>query len=52
VSFGPAFIVVDLATTDYNDKGFYVVNGILLVFILLTFTSNAFSVWMLTKVQS
>ena len=52
VSFGPAFIVVDLATTNYSDtdKGFYIVNSILLVFILLTFISNAVSVTMLTRV--
>lgn len=53
VSFGPAFIVVDLVTEDDQDlKGFYTVNSILLVFIALTFISNAISVWMLTKVQS
>lgn len=44
--------MVDLATTDYDNKGFYLVNSILLLFILLTFGSNAVSIWMLTKVQS
>ena len=53
VSFGPAFIVVDLATEDYSGKnGFFIVNSILVVFILLTFVSNAISVFMLTRVQS
>lgn len=52
VSFGPAFIVVDLATQDGGTKGFYIVNSVLLVFIFLTFVSNTISVWMLTKVQS
>ena len=52
VSFGPAFIVVDLATTDSADRGFFIINSILLLFILLTFTSNTISIWMLTRVQS
>lgn len=51
MSFGPAFIVVNL-TTESVGKGYYTVNAILLVFILLTFISNAISVHMLTQVQS
>ena len=43
VSFGPAFIVVDL-TTEEVGRGYYIVNCILLVFILLTFVSNAISI--------
>jgi hypothetical protein len=49
VSFGPAFIVVDL-TTDSNTV-FYV-NVVILFLILLTFLSNWISIWMLTQVQS
>jgi uncharacterized membrane protein len=49
VSFGPAFIVVDL-TTD-SQTVFYV-NLVVLLLIFLTFLSNAISVWMLTRVQS
>jgi hypothetical protein len=45
VSFGPAFIVVDL-TTDSNTV-FYV-NVVILFLILLTFLSNWISIWMLT----
>lgn len=49
VSFGPAFIVVDL-TTDSNSV-FYV-NVVILILIFLTFISNCISIWMLTHVQS
>ena len=51
VSFGPAFIVVDL-TTDETGESFYVINCVLLFFILLTFISNAICVQILTHVQS
>jgi len=36
VSFGPAFIVVNL-TTDKVGKGYYTVNTVMLSFILVTF---------------
>lgn len=54
VSFGPAFIVVDLTTAENSggSNGLYIVNSILVVFILLVFVSNAISVAMLTSVQS
>jgi len=52
VSFGPAFIVVDLSTNNGGGKAFYIVNIVFLIFIFLTFISNSISVWMLTKVQS
>jgi len=47
VSFGPAFIVVDLTT---DSKTVLSVNIVILVLIFLTFISNWISIWMLTKV--
>jgi hypothetical protein len=47
VSFGPAFIVVDLTT---DSSSVLSVNIVLLVLIFLTFVSNAISIWMLTRV--
>ena len=49
VSFGPAFIVVDLTT---DSQTVFDVNLVVLLLIFLTFLSNAISVWMLTRVQS
>jgi hypothetical protein len=49
VSFGPAFIVVDLTT---DNKTVFSVVIVILGLILLTFISNCISIWMLTKVQS
>ena len=49
VSFGPAFIVVDLTT---DSQTVFLVNLVVLLLIFLTFLSNAISVWMLTRVQS
>jgi len=49
VSFGPAFIVVDLTT---DSKTVLSVNIVILVLIMLTFLSNWISISMLTKVQS
>ncbi len=52
LSFGPAFIVVDLTTEGSGSRAFYIANCILLTFIVLTFISNTVSVWMLTRIQS
>jgi len=49
VSFGPAFIVVDLTT---DSQTVFSVVIVILGLILLTFVSNWISIWMLTKVQS
>jgi len=49
VSFGPAFIVVDLTT---DSQTVFSVIIVILGLILLTFVSNWISIWMLTKVQS
>lgn len=49
VSFGPAFIVVDLTT---DSQTVFRVVIVILGLILLTFLSNWISIWMLTKVKS
>ena len=49
ISFGPAFIAVDLTTeSDTNE----LVTGILVFLIVLVFLSNLVSVWMLTQIHS